>query len=235
MARNRRSSSSTKFVDFHNMKLLPKNKPKKYRAGPLARRRLLVYFNDHAPHVLQCQSSEEYKNFLDACDAPKHFSERLRGTLGGYEHEHGVSWFDSDDYHKFAEEYEVLQEMVVKMVGEGEINEHQLDFFKKWTDAHGFRSTSHPLPMDDPDENGNYKVGGGRWTQFERPDPNHLWHGLLMSDIGWKVRNMIASTMQGNFIFNLCEYCRKGICEPETRFCRISCRTQHHSMVSKTA
>ena len=38
MSRQRRLSLVTELVDFHNMKLLPKTKPKKYSAGTMPRR-----------------------------------------------------------------------------------------------------------------------------------------------------------------------------------------------------
>jgi hypothetical protein len=236
MARKRRKSFITAFTDFHNMKLLPKNKPKKYRAGPLPRRRLLVYFEDYAKQVLQCQSAEEYKNFLEACDTPEHFTERLRGTLGGYEHENGVSWFDSDDYHEFACEYAALHEMIIRMVSEGKISKGHYNFFSQW--SRKFSSTTQPVSMKDIDENGDYLIGGDLWEQSARPDKHELWHGLFMSDVGWSMQHMIQLVIRGKFEFSLCHYCQKGICgpwEPITRFCSVSCRTQHHNMGSKTA
>ena len=190
MARKRRSSFLTAFVDFHNMKLLPKNKPKKYCAGAMPRRRLLAYFEDYAKQVLQCQSAEEYKNFLDASDAPEHFTERLRGTLGGYEHEHGVSWFDSDDYHEFACEYEVLQDMIVRMIGEGKISKYHYNFLVLW--ARDFSSTTQSMSMKDYDENGDYIIGGDHWEQSARPDKHGLWHGLFFSD-GCGLAEQLAS------------------------------------------
>ena len=235
MARKRRSFV-TAFVDFHNMKLLPKNKPKKYSAGAMPRRRLLAYFEDYAPQILQCHSAEEYKNFLDASDAPEDFTERLRGTLGGYEHQHGMSWFDSDDYHEFAREYKDLQEMVIRMVSERKLSKVHYDIFSSW--AQDFSSISQPVSMKDLDENGDYMVGGDHWEPSARPDKHGLWHGLFMRDIGWSVQHMIQLVIRGKFEFLLCEYCQKGIYgawEPKTRFCRVSCRTRQHNLISKTA
>ena len=236
MARKRRSSILTAFVDFHNMKLLPKNKPKKYSAGAMPRRRLLAYFEDYSKQVLQCQSAEEYKNFLDTSDAPEHFTERLRGTLGGYEHENGVSWFDSDDYHEFACEYEVLQDVVVRIVGEGRISKGHYTFLASW--SKDFSSTTQPISMKDYDENGDYITGGDHWEQSAWPDKHELWHGLFMSDIGWSIQHMVNLTIRGKFEFLLCDYCQKGIYgaweSEKTRFCRVSCRTAHHNQVAKT-
>lgn len=64
MARKQRKSFITTFTDFHNMKLLPKNepkKPKKYHASAMPRKRLLAYFENYAPQILKCQSAEKYK------------------------------------------------------------------------------------------------------------------------------------------------------------------------------
>ena len=236
MARKRRSSFVTAFVDFHNMKLLPKNEPKKYSAGAMPRRRLLAYFEDYAPQILQCQSAEEYKNFLDASDAPEDFTERLHGTLGGYEHQYGVSWFNSDDYHEFAREYKDLQEMVTRMVSERKLSNYHYTFFSQWSRV--FSSTTQPVSMKDLDENGDYFIGGDHWEQSARPNKRGLWHGLFMSDIGWSIQHMINLTIQGKFEFHLCNYCQKGIYgaweSEKTRFCRVSCRTAHHNQVAKT-
>ena len=237
MARKRRSSFFLRaFVDFHNMKLLPKNKPKKYSAGAMPRRRLLAYFEDYAPQVLQCQSAEEYKNFLDTSDAPEHFTERLRGTLGGYEHENGVPWFDSDDYHEFACEYEVLQDVVVRIVGEGKISKGHYTFLASW--SKDFSSTTQAISMKDYDENDDYAIGGDHWEQYARPDKHELWHGLFFSDVGWSIQHMIDLIIRGQFEFHLCNYCQKGIYgdweSEKTRYCRVSCRSAHHNQVAKT-
>ena len=236
MARKRRSSFVTAFVDFHNLHILPKNRPKKFSAGTMPRRRLLAYFEDYAPQVLQCQSAEEYKQFLDASDAPRHFTQRLSGTLGGYEHENGVSWFASDNYHEFACEYEVLQEMIIRMVSEGKISKDHYNFFSDWSKR--FSSTTQPASMKEPDENNDYLIGGDHWEQSARPDKNELWHGLAISNAGWSVQHMVNLTIRGKFEFLLCDYCQKGIYgaweSEKTRYCRVSCRSAHHNQMAKT-
>lgn len=240
-----RKSYVEKFVDFHNMKLKPKEKKRsgtpvpEYTIGKRDRNKLNKFLNEYTT-IFRAETKLEYKRQLALLDdsfpndAPEEHRRNVRvkldGTLGGYEANHGVKWWESEDFNQFVNDCLMMNQMVVTMISRKGIANYQNTWFCKFREK--FKFSYNLIPLVEA-EDGFIPIKRNGWTKVSKKEGVFLWHGLYISDLGWAVCQALetmlmqqAEMIEPNFDVRLCDYCHTGVYLPDKksfRFCSNSC------------
>ena len=215
------------FVDYQNLKLLPKRKRKKYVATTMAKKRLMRFFDNYAKHVSAYETVGEYEKAVSQIDDrnnSEYVINQLKGSLGGYHYIKGVAWWLSPDYHDFAQDYEINQRIVNRVIKDGKISD--LDWNHLRHAFSEYRGDSFSIPIHDSDDNNDYQVGEGLWVKLEKEGEQKRWHGLPLSGVAWAIFYTLEELLFGQIEVCLCHYCLQGVYLPTqkiSRFCSVSC------------